>query len=609
MTAKFPPTAEQNEALRLFSTGRSLAIEAGAGAGKTSTLTLLAESTKRHGQYIAFNKAIVDEAKLKFPSTVACNTAHSLAYRNMVPRNKWIGDRLRGSRRMKSIEIANALGLRDEIKLTVQDGNVKRLSRSFLAGLAMRGITRFCQSADLEPNASHVPYVDGIDVPPGVRENNRVVAAALVPAMRRAWADLTNEQGTLSFKHDHYLKMWQLSGPKINADYILFDEAQDANPVLVAIVKAQTHAQLVWVGDSQQQIYTFTGAVNALQQVGAEQQAFLSQSFRFGPAIADVANQCLSALDAPLTLKGFDKIASRVELLDDPDTILCRTNATAVRNVLDAIQQGRTPYLVGGGREVRDFAKAAQKLMAGEWTDHPELACFDSWGEVVTYVAQDEQGGDLRLLVGLINEFGVETILSALEGMDAKGAEEAADVVVSTAHKAKGREWDTVQLADDFPAEPSGEELRLLYVAVTRAKLVLDASSSKFLTGEASAPAEAPEALSVPETAPEAPSVPVAASPAARLAEIEAELAEMRRQSMRLEHEATVLREALEDALACDGTSSHAPGTCPACDAAFAECEDAERRMHEAEAAGDRAGTLRDEAAKHAARVSMERGV
>jgi MoxR-like ATPase len=41
----FAPTDEQQEALRLFATGKSLAIEAGAGAGKTSTLKLLAEST------------------------------------------------------------------------------------------------------------------------------------------------------------------------------------------------------------------------------------------------------------------------------------------------------------------------------------------------------------------------------------------------------------------------------------------------------------------------------------------------------------------------------------------------------------------------------------
>jgi superfamily I DNA/RNA helicase len=65
--------------------------------------------------------------------------------------------------------------------------------------------------------------------------------------------------------------------------------------------------------------------------------------------------------------------------------------------------------------------------------------------------------------------------------------ESTAQVVVSTAHKAKGREWDSVRLAGDFDVqprknakgdwtEPADGELRLAYVAATRAKLELDAA-------------------------------------------------------------------------------------------------------------------------------------
>jgi superfamily I DNA/RNA helicase len=54
--------------------------------------------------------------------------------------------------------------------------------------------------------------------------------------------------------------------------------------------------------------------------------------------------------------------------------------------------------------------------------------------------------------------------------------EEKADVVISTAHKGKGREWRSVKIADDFAACQSDgttipeAELRLFYVAITRAK-------------------------------------------------------------------------------------------------------------------------------------------
>ena len=63
-------------------------------------------------------------------------------------------------------------------------------------------------------------------------------------------------------------------------------------------------------------------------------------------------------------------------------------------------------------------------------------------------------------------------------------------MTVSTAHKAKGREWPTVQIANDFPPpkdtdqhddqgrpipEPVNDtDARLAYVAVTRARQHLD---------------------------------------------------------------------------------------------------------------------------------------
>jgi superfamily I DNA/RNA helicase len=62
------------------------------------------------------------------------------------------------------------------------------------------------------------------------------------------------------------------------------------------------------------------------------------------------------------------------------------------------------------------------------------------------------------------------------------------DVVISTAHRAKGLEWDYVVIGDDFPAPkeslktgelewPSEEEMRLAYVAVTRARKGLSTGS------------------------------------------------------------------------------------------------------------------------------------
>src|ERR1700738_3945671 len=104
----FTPTAEQELAVKLFATGDNLAIEAGAGTGKTSTLVLLAEQAAedgRRGQYLAFNKAIVVDAGAKMPGNVVCSTPHSLAFRAYGYRYK---ARLNAPR-VKSMELARLL--------------------------------------------------------------------------------------------------------------------------------------------------------------------------------------------------------------------------------------------------------------------------------------------------------------------------------------------------------------------------------------------------------------------------------------------------------------------------------------------------------------------
>src|SRR5262249_45322727 len=141
--------------------------------------------------------------------------------------------------------------------------------------------------------------------------------------------------------------------------------------------------------------------------------------------------------------------------------------------------QGLKPFLVGGGGEVLAFAYGARDLQEGRYAEHPDLSCFNTWTEVEQYVEQDEQGDEIKLLVELVNRFGVAVIIAALDDMPDEGD---ADLIVSTAHKAKGLEWDRVRLADDFvrvdkegqPQEPTEQELRLQYVACTRARRHLD---------------------------------------------------------------------------------------------------------------------------------------
>jgi hypothetical protein len=490
-TAELQPTAEQVAAIDQFRSGSHLVIEAGAGTGKTSTLLLLVQADKRRkGQYVAFNKDIVVETgqKLKRDGVdwrqANAKTAHSLAFKWRAKSSDGPAfiHRLNTGKRESSARSAARLGI-EPLKVMVGD-QPKYLTPAYQVGHVMTAIKVFCNSAEPEPTRRHIPYVEGIDLPDGAGRrtytNNRLLADALADALGRAWTDLCNPNGNMRYEHDVYLKQWQLSQPRIPyCDFLLFDEAQDASPVMLDVVQHQAAygTQLVYVGDSQQQIYEWRGAVNALASVAGCERTFLTQSFRFGPAIAEQANAILEQIEgAELRLKGHPPLQSYVGTVDMPRTVLCRTNAEAVTRVIQAQTNGRRPYLVGEGREVVKFARAVDQLRAEGYTEHVELACFDSWGAVQDYVEQDPQGSDLKLMVALVERFGTDTIIGALSN---PVPEPLCDLVVSTAHKSKGREWPTVQLATDFPEPDEDDELsdgerRLLYVACTRAQIGLD---------------------------------------------------------------------------------------------------------------------------------------
>lgn len=484
MTTTMTPTDEQLAALDLFREGETMVIDAGAGTGKTSTLMLLASDTKAIGQYLAFNKAIVSDVQRKLPETCNARTAHSLAYGVV---GKHFSHRLR-SQRIRSEHMARLLGLPECFRINY-GGEPKDLTGAYLAGTVMNTLRMFCQTADETPGLGHFRYIDGVDVPTieGKRTwaNNDRLRDFLLPYLEKAWADVQNVDGQLRYEHAHYLKVWQLRDPKIPADYIMFDEAQDASPVMADIVAKQTHAQCVYVGDRNQAIYGFTGAIDAMEGFDSQHRRALTQSFRFGPAIALEANMVLAQLGSELMVRGLPDLASVVDRIDGyPDTVLCRTNASTITHALHALDEGHPFHLVGGGKELIAFARGAKTLGAptrpstpGVYhgrASHHDLACFANWSEVKDYVDHDPEGAELKLLVGLIEKNGTDTIIEAIEQMVPEGP---GVLSISTAHKSKGREWDRVRLDLDMGLfGDSEDELRLRYVAMTRARLHLDLS-------------------------------------------------------------------------------------------------------------------------------------
>ncbi|MBK3589817.1 AAA family ATPase, partial [Streptomyces sp. MBT57] len=218
---------EQTAAADRFHAGDHLALQAGAGTGKTSTLALLAHGTRRHGRYIAYNKAIAQDAASRFPSTVTCKTAHALAYAAIGHRYH---ARLNSPRR-PSWKTGHHLGITKTHRLGDRD-----LSPRALSYATLRTVTRFCHTADPALTDHHVPRLRNLED----AGHHRELTALVLPFARTAWADLQNpDTGAVRFDHDHYLKIWALTEPRILADFLLLDEAQDTNPVVEQVFNAQ----------------------------------------------------------------------------------------------------------------------------------------------------------------------------------------------------------------------------------------------------------------------------------------------------------------------------------------------------------------------------------
>ena len=462
------PTAEQQAAIDAFATGATVVIEAGAGTGKTSTLRLLAAARPRaRGLYVAYNKAIQVEAEGSFGRNVEARTAHSLAYRAFgAPMHH----RLNGAR-VTSRDAATILRAP-----SVPLGGDLVVAPAAVASMALRTVASFCHSADEAITARHF-------APPEAPEGTDLagLSATVVGVARRAWADLTSASGRLKPSHDVYLKLWQLSRPGLRYDFVLFDEAQDADPAVADVIVGQD-AQLVAVGDSAQAIYGWRGATDFLERAPTDHRVALTQSWRFGPAVAEEANVWLGVLDARLRLVGSPHRVSTLGPVEMPDAVLCRTNAGCVAEVMVAQDQGRPVALVGGGEDMVGLAEAAKRLRAGQPAGYPELVAFNDWADVSDYAENDPGGSDLAVAVKLIDTHGPEAIIAAIRGCV---PEPEADLAVSTAHKAKGREWGQVLVAGDF-REPKTDpatgvvgsipaaEAMLAYVTVTRAMGRLD---------------------------------------------------------------------------------------------------------------------------------------
>ncbi len=445
-----PQNTTEQQAV-IDSRGRLVAVDAFAGTGKTSTLVqyALARPNKRI-LYIAFNKSVAAEAKERFPDNVECRTTHSLAYAAV------------------GRKFAEKLGNVPAYMVTQAFNVTTRRAK-----LALEAVGAFLCSTDDDISQDHVDEE--------LVEANYLEAVAVVDLAKRLWEEMQNPRSPLKMPHDGYLKLWAQQKPRLRYDVILLDEAQDTNPITLDLVMAQSHATVVLVGDRHQGIYGFRKALNAMEAVDAEERIALTQSFRFGQRIADVATMLLRSFKGEQqTIKGRSDIDVRWSV----DTqrhyaLIGRTNAglfAAAAHIVMGERNCRLHFV--GGFDSYLFGKVLDAYYL--WADErskikdPSISRFTSFTEFQEY---GEEAGDaeVKALAKTVDEYRnqVPMIYNRMKAAETPLEDQAA-ITLTTGHRAKGLEWEQVSLADDFIELPpeddfDPEEINLLYVAVTRA--------------------------------------------------------------------------------------------------------------------------------------------
>lgn len=486
------PTDEQNNVVAMSKIHRAMKISAYAGAAKTSTLVMVSEQLVVPSLMLTFNKSLAMEAKDRFPSWCECRTTHSLAYASFGAMLQKKLKRPTGPYRNVAgtgTEIAKYFKTGDFIYLIQGEREARKMKAGGVGVAIKETVAKFEQSADEKIGYRHVSTTVCDQVLLRDEKSLQSFKYLVLSCAQKLWQLRIDVRSDVLATHDTYLKLYQLSHPDLSQYEVLYlDECQDVNAVVLDIfLRQQDKCRLYAVGDGYQNIYSWRGAQNAMLSLDWP-EAKLSKSFRFGQEIGDLADVVLAVDGNKQTqVKGWEKLSTYCvpkeelseEVWNGQYTMLFRTNGALILEAVDLLEQGKTVNLE---IDVSDFTKlldSAIELKNGNMTKvkHESLVQFSNWEECGIEATAVQ--GELLRVYNMVENRSVYKVLGVLSKH--KNVSNP-DVTLTTAHKSKGREFDTVILADDFPSpyNQAGDwvglqdmERNLLYVALTRTKKTL----------------------------------------------------------------------------------------------------------------------------------------
>ncbi|WMI64094.1 RecQ family ATP-dependent DNA helicase [Aestuariibaculum sp. YM273] len=304
-----------------------------------------------------------------------------------------------------------------------------------------------------------------------------------------------------------------------NKSILMFDEFQDINQeewdLIELIIEKAEKPRVIAVGDDDQNIYSFRGSSNAfMSKFRSDYSATLytlPKNYRSYPAIVEFNNHVLSYLKNRLKTQrlipnrsrgegSIDVIKYKGKYIEKPlvqylnkvrltgsKAVLTRTNIQALHISSMLKEFGYKARLVAGFEgfrvcdlfEIREFDEKL-RLETGE----SGIILEANWESAFFWFKQKYKDSiHFETCIELIRKFDYtfpdkKLLMDWREFSREINMEDAvkADsdiVIVSTMHKAKGKEYDHVFMLLDEYDYGSDESRRLLYVASTRAKKTL----------------------------------------------------------------------------------------------------------------------------------------
>lgn len=319
--------------------------------------------------------------------------------------------------------------------------------------------------------------------------------------------DLVGRQGSLEESESvvrHAAEMIEnneVEVSKIAKSVLVIDEAQDMGVddfrLVQALMQHNEEMRVIAVGDDDQNIYAFRGSDSAyLRSFVSDYGATLyelTDNYRSDCAIVDYANRfvqqipnrmkqnpivAVSDKEGVVNVSAFN---SQISLSTGTTAVLTVTNEQTLQVAYLLRQQGRHVRLIqatDGFRfinlaEIRYFFKQLGQLedvavSQGQWIEakrrteeaYSTSTCLDA----VKRFFADFEATHKTYYRSDLREFALE---SSIEDFVAT---EENTVLVSTIHKAKGREFDTVHLLLGGICNMDSDMLRTVYVGITRAK-------------------------------------------------------------------------------------------------------------------------------------------